>query len=108
MTENLNKKPPKGILKTSSSFDTASTSSSPPCGASGTGPSCRRNSGVAANNLNTSCASHGHNDGDCGSTTTSCPIPMVASNRNELTVDPIDDDGGGGGAEAYVHVRKHS
>ncbi|CAL8108683.1 unnamed protein product [Orchesella dallaii] len=47
MTENLNKKPPKGILKTSSSFDTASSVSSPNAGNAG-----RRNSGVVNSDKN--------------------------------------------------------
>ncbi|ODM90609.1 Protein phosphatase inhibitor 2 [Orchesella cincta] len=47
MTENLNKKPPKGILKTSSSFDTASSVASPNAGNSG-----RRNSGVVNSEKN--------------------------------------------------------
>lgn len=47
MTENLNKKPPKGILKTSSSFDTASSVSSP-----NAANSARRNSGVLNSDKN--------------------------------------------------------
>lgn len=83
MTENLNKKPPKGILKSSSSFDTASCGS-----ASGGGNGGRRNSGVA---------------GGCVGGEV---VPGVSRQcSNELGVDECCS--GDNGVE-YVHVRKHS
>lgn len=96
MTENLNKKPPKGILKSSSSFDTASVGS-------GVGVGGRRNSGVSVGGGSIG----GESVGGC-----------TRQGSNELTVEyvgggSIDGEccGGGSGGEdgeGYVHVRKHS
>lgn len=93
MTENLNKKPPKGILKSSSSFDTASVGS-------GSGVGGRRNSGVSIGG-----GSIGEGVGGC-----------TRQGSNELTVEyggslDVECCGGGSGGEdgeGYVHVRKHS